>query len=108
MILRFSYASLQCGPLREKSPNTELYSFGPNTGKYGQEKTPYLDTSRSDPCPLLLIEHKRHWGTVNESRRAENVNMDPEMNFFVILSSICNFAKLIFMISAHSKNGAVG
>ena len=29
--------------LREKCPNTEFFS-GPNTGKYGPEKTPYLDT----------------------------------------------------------------
>ena len=33
-------------PLREKCPNTEfLWSvFTPNTGKYGPEETPYLDT----------------------------------------------------------------
>ena len=28
--------------LREKSPNTDFFSS--NTGKYGPEKTPYLDT----------------------------------------------------------------
>ena len=28
--------------LREKCPNTEL--FNPNTGKYGPEITPYVDT----------------------------------------------------------------
>ena len=38
-------------PLREKCPNTEFFlvygeisAFSPNTGKYGPEKTPYLDT----------------------------------------------------------------
>ena len=33
-------------PLREKSPNTEFFvvRIFPNTGKYGPEKTPYLDT----------------------------------------------------------------
>ena len=36
--------------LREKCPNKEFFSgphfpvFSPNTGKYGPEKTPYLDT----------------------------------------------------------------
>ena len=29
-------------PLREKGPNTEF--SGTNTGKYGPEKTPFLDT----------------------------------------------------------------
>ena len=29
--------------LRKKCPNTEFFS-GPNTGKCGPEKTPYLDT----------------------------------------------------------------
>ena len=32
--------------------------FSPNTGKYGPEKTPYLDTSRSVYLPLL-------WSTIN-------------------------------------------
>ena len=44
---------LHCFALREECPNTEfflvrifLYSdrISPNTGKYGPEKTPYLDT----------------------------------------------------------------
>ena len=36
--------------MREKCPNTKFFSalyfliFGLNTGKYGPEKTPYLDT----------------------------------------------------------------
>ena len=36
--------------LREKCSNTEFFSgpyfpvFSPNTGKYGPEKTPYVDT----------------------------------------------------------------
>ena len=31
--------------LREKCPNTDFFwsVFSPNTGKYGPEKTPYLD-----------------------------------------------------------------
>ena len=34
-----------CGSLREKCPNAEYLSlFSPNVGKYGPEKTPYLDT----------------------------------------------------------------
>ena len=39
-----------CQTLREKCPNTEVFFgpyfpvFSPNTGKYGPEKTPYLDT----------------------------------------------------------------
>ena len=40
-------------PLREKCPNAEFFLvsrfiFSPNTGKYGQEKTPYLDYSLLD------------------------------------------------------------
>ena len=32
--------------VREKCPNTDFFwsVFSPNTGKYGPEKTPYLDT----------------------------------------------------------------
>ena len=39
--------------LHEKCPNTEFFSgpyfpvFNPNTGKYGPEKSPYLDTFHS-------------------------------------------------------------
>ena len=38
--------------LREKCPNTEFFSsyfpvYGLNTGKYGPDKTPYLDTQCS-------------------------------------------------------------
>ena len=46
IIIKISYQK----KLREKCPNTEFLSgpyipvFSPNTGKYGPEKTPYLDT----------------------------------------------------------------
>ena len=47
----FQYYSVEL-PLREKCPNTELFLvrifqysvFSPNTGKYGPDITPYLDT----------------------------------------------------------------
>ena len=48
------FNKLYCDTLREKCPNTELFQvriftlylsvFRPNTGKYGPEITPYLDT----------------------------------------------------------------
>ena len=35
--------------------NTEIYSvFSTNTGKYGPEKTPYLDTFHAVSCPLAI------------------------------------------------------
>ena len=51
--------------LREKCPNTELFLvyfpvFGPNTGKYGPEITPYLDTFHAvveAACKLFRINH---------------------------------------------------
>ena len=41
--------------LREKCPNTAFFLvvFSPNTGKYGQEKTPYLDTFHTVPWKLI-------------------------------------------------------
>ena len=56
----------------------------------------------------FLLGRNDAGGTVNKSRPADNVNMDLEMKFFVILSFICNFSKLIFMILVRSKNGAAG
>ena len=44
--------------LREKYRNTEFFS-GPNTGKYGTEKTPYLDTSPA-VLPFLKIYLSPH------------------------------------------------
>ena len=46
--------------MRENFPNTEFFSgpyfavFGTNTGKYGPEKTPYLDTFNSFYFPLFI------------------------------------------------------
>ena len=33
--------------------NKEIYSVNPNTGKYGPEKTPYLDTFHAVLTPIL-------------------------------------------------------
>ena len=45
--------------LREKCPNTDLYLvfyFGLNTGKYGPEKTPHLDTFQA---VLTAVKNKQ-------------------------------------------------
>ena len=55
-------------PLREKRQNTEFFlvriilyygntGFSPNTGKYGPEKTPYLDTFHAGSFELDML-----WG----------------------------------------------
>ena len=44
------------GSLREKCPNAEYLSlFSSNVGKYGPEKTPYLDTFHA----MLIYEGKK-------------------------------------------------
>ena len=45
--------------LREKCPNAE-FLFSPNTGKYGPEKTPYLDTFHA---VLDVIKERADKGT---------------------------------------------
>ena len=46
--------------MRENFPNTEFFPgpyfavFSTNTGKYGPEKTPYLDTFNSSYFPLFI------------------------------------------------------
>ena len=47
-------------PLREKCPNTEFFLvciFSPNTGKYGPDKTPYLDTFHAVHLSHMRIQN---------------------------------------------------
>ena len=61
------YPRVLVATLHEKCPNTEfflvrifphseyLYVFSPNAGKYGPEKTVYLDAFHVVQCPWLFL-----------------------------------------------------
>ena len=65
-------------PLREKCPNTKfllefftyLSVFSPNAGKYGPEKTPYLDTfhtvsTYNNIFVTIMIIYLQQWNIIH-------------------------------------------
>ena len=65
-------------PLREKYPNTKfllkfftyLSVFSPNAGKYGPEKTPYLDTfhtvsTYNNIFVTIMIMYLQQWNIIH-------------------------------------------
>ena len=66
--------------LREKCPNTEFFLvrilphleylsvFSPNAGKYGPEKTPYLDTFHA----VFIIQLRVHIFKLDDIKSTEN------------------------------------
>ena len=92
ILLSFSLISVLFNQiLREKNQSIDLFlvciflysnwiqpeKFSPNTGKYGPEKTPYLDTFHvvkliSSPCIYGLTPNPLHTKTFAAKRKSEN------------------------------------